>query len=76
MGSSPPVIANFYMEFFEQQAISLAAKKPAHWYICADDTFVVWMHGKEEFHGFLRHLDSIHPNIKVTMEVEQKSALS
>jgi hypothetical protein len=25
-----PVLANFYKEFFEQQAITLAAKKPVH----------------------------------------------
>jgi hypothetical protein len=33
MGASlAPVIAKFDMEFFEQQAINLAAKKPAYCY--------------------------------------------
>jgi hypothetical protein len=76
MGSPlTPVIANFYMEFFEQQAINLATKKPAHWYRYADDTFVVWAHGKQELRVFLQHLNSIHPNIKFTLEVEQNHAL-
>jgi hypothetical protein len=43
-----PVIANFYMELFEQQAISLAAKKSAHCYRYTDDAFVIWIHEKEE----------------------------
>jgi hypothetical protein len=68
-----PEIANFYMKFFEWQAISQAAKKLAHWYRYRDDTFVVWTHGKEELQGFLRHLNNIHSNIKFTMEVEQNT---
>jgi hypothetical protein len=49
MGSAlAPVIANFYMEHFEKQAISSAAKKPTRWYRYVNDTFVVWHHGKDE----------------------------
>jgi hypothetical protein len=33
--------ANFYIEHFEQQAITSAIKKPAQWYRFVDDTFVV-----------------------------------
>jgi hypothetical protein len=40
----PSVIANFYMEHFEQQAISSAIKKPARWYRYMDDAFMVWPH--------------------------------
>jgi hypothetical protein len=59
--SLAPVIANFNMSF-EQQAISLVAKRPAHWYRYVDDTFVVWRHGKdEELQGFLQHLNSSTP---------------
>jgi hypothetical protein len=44
-----PVITNIYMESFEQQAICLVAKKLAHWYRYADDTFVIWTHGRKSF---------------------------
>jgi hypothetical protein len=36
-----PVIANFYMEHFEQKAVSTAIKKPARWYRYVDDIFAV-----------------------------------
>jgi len=35
-----PVMANFYMEFFEQQAINSVVKEPAHWYRYIDETCV------------------------------------
>jgi len=73
MGSPlAPVIANFYMEHFEKQAISSAAKKPTRWYRYVDDTFMVQPHGKDELQRFLKHLNSIHQNIAFTMEVEQQ----
>jgi hypothetical protein len=69
------VIANLCMESFELQAMSLATKKPAHWYRYVDDTFVVWTHGKEELRCFLQQLNSMHPNMKFTMEVEHNITL-
>jgi hypothetical protein len=76
MGSPlAPVVANFYMEHFEEQAMSSATRKPTRWYRYVDDTFVVWPHGKTELHGFLQHLNNIHLNIKFTMEVEQNGCL-
>jgi hypothetical protein len=63
------------MEHFEQQAISTASRSPTHWYRYVDDTFAVWLHGEEELHDFLIHLNNIHPNLKFTMEVEKKQSL-
>jgi hypothetical protein len=40
-----------------------------------DDTFVVWTHGEDEMHEFLKHLNNIHPNIMFTMEVERNKTL-
>lgn len=35
-----------------------------------DDAFVQWQHGEDELKMFLKHLNSIHINIKFTMETE------
>jgi hypothetical protein len=76
MGSPlAPVIANFYMEHFEKQAISSVVKKPTSWYRYVDDMFVLWSHGKDELERLLKHLNSIHQNIAFTMEVDQQGTL-
>nr|CAH7743508.1 unnamed protein product [Callosobruchus chinensis] len=77
MGSPlSPVIANFYMEHFEKKAISSAEHKPSVWYRYVDDTFVVWKRGEEKLKLFLEHLNSQHPNIKFTMELEENNQLA
>ncbi|XP_054709735.1 uncharacterized protein LOC129219380 [Uloborus diversus] len=68
-----PVIANFYMEFFEQKALASATKKPEVWFRYVDDTFAVWSHGEEELQLFLQHLNRIHPSIQFTMEKESNN---
>jgi hypothetical protein len=50
-----PVIANYYMEYSEQEAIVSAANKPAHWYRYADNTCVICTHGKDELQGLLKN---------------------
>jgi hypothetical protein len=69
------VIANYYMEYFEQLAISSVIRKPTHWYRYVDNTFVALPHGKEELQEFLKYLNNIHSNIKFTMETEQNWSL-
>jgi hypothetical protein len=77
MGSPlSPVVANFYMEKFEQLAIQSAPLKPRYWFRYVDDTFVVWSHGEEELVRFLDHLNSVHPKIQFTMEREADNELS
>jgi hypothetical protein len=73
----PPaaVIANFYMEYFQQKSISTAIKKPARWHRHVDDIFAVWSHGKDDLQDFLQHLNNIHKGIKFTMEAEQDRTL-
>jgi len=36
-----------------------------------DDAFVQWHHGKDQMEEFLQHINSIHINIKFTIEIEQ-----
>jgi hypothetical protein len=75
MGSPlAPVIADFYMEHFEQMAISTAIKKPTRWYRYVGDIFAVWPHGKDDLQDFL-HLNNIHKSIQFTMETEQDRTL-
>lgn len=38
--------------------------------------FVIWKHGKEKLHQFLRHLNFYHSNIKFTMELEKENQIS
>ncbi|XP_049792346.1 uncharacterized protein LOC126199468 [Schistocerca nitens] len=76
MGSPlSPVVANFFMEQFEAQALDSATCKPKVWYRYVDDTFVVWSHGEEQLGEFLRPLNSLHANITFTMEVEKDKKL-
>ena len=50
------VIANLYMEEFEERAIATANYKPKIWKRYVDDTFTVL--GKDYVDGFLQHLNS------------------
>ena len=43
-GPLSPVIANFFMEDFEEKALNQATLKPTCWYRYVDDTFVIWPH--------------------------------
>jgi hypothetical protein len=50
-------------------------RKPVHWYIYVDDTFMVWPHRTELLQDFLEHMNNLHPNYKFMMELEQHTAL-
>lgn len=76
MGSPiSPIIADIFMEHFEDQALSAAQLKPELWLRYVDDTFVVWRHGKEHLPAFLSFLNAQHPNIRFTMETEDNNQL-
>jgi retron-type reverse transcriptase len=76
MGSPlSPVIANFYMEDFEERAHNSAPHKSLCWFRYVDDTVVNWPHGPEKLKEFLDHLNSIHTSIPFTMETESEAHL-
>ena len=76
MGSPlSPVLANLYMEFFEEMAIDTATHKPTLWIRYVDDTFVIWTHGDSELQAFLGHLNSLRESIQFTMEEEEQGQL-
>ncbi|XP_068707805.1 uncharacterized protein [Montipora foliosa] len=60
------VIANLYMESFEQQAITTSAYKPRIWKRHDDDTFTTLDRGNVD--SFLQHLNNQQPSIRFTME--------
>ncbi|XP_071510232.1 uncharacterized protein [Diadema antillarum] len=73
MGSPlSPIVANLFMENFEETALQTATLRPKVWLRYVDDTFVVWQHGAEEINNFLQHLNSQHPSIKFTMDMENQ----
>ena len=75
MGSPlSPVMANIYMEHFEQEALETAPLKPSLWLRYVDDTFVLWQH-QEDATSLLDHLNSIEPDIQFTMEKEKDQIL-
>ena len=64
MGSPvSPIIANLYMEYLEQKALSTA---PRFWCRFVDDTFVI--HKEVNKQDFLQHINSIDPAIRFTVE--------
>ena len=70
-----PVVANIYMEHFEELALESAEVKPATWLCYIDDTFVVWNEGRDKLLDFLEHLNSIRPSIQFTVELEENRKL-
>ncbi|XP_078372758.1 uncharacterized protein LOC144656411 [Oculina patagonica] len=68
------VIANLYMESFEEQAIASSSYKPKIWKRYVDDTFTIL--DRENVDSFLQHLNNQQPSIRFTMETESDSKLA
>ena len=68
MGSPvSPIVANLYMEYLEQKALSTAPHPtPRFWCRYVDDTFVI--HREVNKQGFLQHINSVDPAIWFTVE--------
>ena len=67
MGSPvSPIVANLYMEYLEQKALSTAPNPPRFWCRFVDDTFVI--HKEVNKKGFFQHINSVDPAIKFTVE--------
>ena len=68
------VIANLYMESFEEQAITTSSYKPTIWKRYVDDTFTIL--DRENVDDFLQHLNYQQPSIRFTMETENNNKLA
>ena len=67
MGSPlSPIIANLYMEAFEEKAINTSPTPPSLWRRFVDDTFVIIKKAQKD--SFINHINSIDEKIQFTME--------
>ena len=67
------VMANLYMEFFEELALTSSPVTPVLWKRYVDDTFCVMK--RDEVDVFFQHLNSIRPSIQFTVELEDRGTL-
>ena len=68
------LIANFYMESFEEQATTTSSYEPRIWKRHVDDTFTIL--DRENVDDFLQHLNNQQPSIRFTMETEKDNKLA
>ena len=68
------VIANLYMESFEEQAITTSSYEPRIWKRYVDDTFTIL--DRENVDDFLQHLNNQQPSTRFTMETEKDNKLA
>ena len=61
-----PVVANMYMELFEDRALTSAVNPPRLWKKYVDDAFVILQKTHRE--EFLQHINSVDPSIQFTTE--------
>lgn len=74
MGSPiAPVVANIFMEYFEEVSLRTAPFIPRYWWRYVDDVFAIV--SREGVPQFLDHLNKIHPKIHFTAEEEQDGTL-
>ena len=75
MGSCiSPVVANIFMEHIERQALTTFGEPPRIWLRYVDDVFCVIKSSViDDFH---HHINSISPNVKFTLELEDNNSLA
>ena len=75
MGSPlSPLLANIYMEYFEEMALGSTSLKPSMRLRYVNDTFILWPH-QEDVQILLDHENSIQPSKQFTMEKELDNKL-
>ena len=67
------IVANLYMEFFEELALGSTPVKLRLWKQYVDDTYCIVKRGMAE--ELLDHLNSVRPSIQSTLELEREGSL-
>ena len=69
MGTSmAPQYANIFMANLEEQFLERVMNKPLIYLRYIDDIFMIWTHGEAELKQFHSKLNSVDPNIKLTLD--------
>lgn len=76
MGSPvAPLIANLWMEYIEDRALSSGPSIIKIWKRYVDDVYAVVRGGQREVEQYLAHINNIHHKIKFTCEMEEERSL-
>ena len=68
-----PIVANLYMEYFEQKALKYCHPPPRLWLRFVDDTFVIQKEDHKQ--KFLEHINCADPAIRFTVEDKEDGAI-
>ena len=71
-------IAGIFMESYEDEFVLNPKKNkfvPIFWKREVDDVYCLWQYGEDNIQTFLDYLNSCHPRIKWTIEVEKEGRL-
>ena len=61
------------MDQFDTEFLETQKHKPLVWFCYIDNVSFIWIHGKEKLSPFLEDLNTFHPNIKFSNEVNKGS---
>ena len=64
-----PALASIVVAYYEEQFLTKYELKPLLWRRYIDDVLTIWPYSKQDFKLFFEGLNSIHPNLKFTMEI-------
>jgi hypothetical protein len=79
MGSPlSPLLADIYMDYFENNHIlnNFFSKYILYYYRYVDDILLLWSGNKDQLNDFLAIINSVHPKIKFTLEIENNKSIS
>jgi len=73
-----PLLANLFMDHFEQllSQSELFKKHITFWYRYVDDVLAGFVGTDRQLNNFLKHLNSLHPKIKFTLETEKDNKIN